>query len=61
MDWLLYMAVPIFVVGIGIFMIRRSGDPPLIGSIPNRAVGLFAIAIGGIDFTIRLLRTTVLR
>jgi hypothetical protein len=60
-DWLLYMAVPIFVMGIGVFLLQRSADPGIVGWISNRTLGLLALGIGGIDFVVRLLRSTVLQ
>jgi len=61
MDVLLYLAVPVFVIALGVFLLRSDPSRPYIGRIPNRTFGLLAIAAGSIDLVVRVLRMTVLR
>jgi hypothetical protein len=61
MDFLLYLAVPLFVVGIGIFLLRSDQSRRYIGAVSNRTLGLLAIGVGAVDLVVRVLRMTVLR
>jgi hypothetical protein len=61
MELVLFLAVPTFVVAVGIWLLAKQDSRRYIGAVSNRTLGLLAISVGAIDLVVRLLRTTVLR
>ena len=60
-EFVLYLAVPVAVMAIGLWLTRRDPSRRILPALSNRALGLAAVAVGAIDLVIRVLRATVLR
>ena len=61
MELVQFLAVPTFVVAVGIWLLAKQDSRRYIAAVSNRTLGLLAISVGAIDLVVRLLRTTVLR
>jgi hypothetical protein len=61
MELVLFLAVPTFVVAVGIWSLAKQDSRRYIAAVSNRTLGLLATSVGAIDLVVRLLRTTVLR
>ena len=61
MEFVLFLAVPTFVVALGIWLLATQHSRRYIAAVSNRTLGLLAISVGAIDLVVRVLRTTVLR
>jgi hypothetical protein len=61
MELVLFLAVPTFVVAVGIWLLAKQDSRRYIAAVSNRTLGLLATSVGAIDLVERHLRTTVLR
>lgn len=61
MDFFLYLAIPIFVVGLGVYLVRRPASVRAVSARSQRILGWLLIGVGTIDVVIRILQVTVWR
>jgi uncharacterized membrane protein len=60
-EFLLFLAVPTFVISVGLWLAATEHPRRYIAAVSNHTLGLLAIAVGSIDLVVRVLRATVLR